>query len=222
MERGSAHKKPARIFSLTGFLAGWFILLLKVYVSSGRPILHISFVLGRRLMQARLSFWGLFLVCLLVVLLTTTAAASKSTEHFIRNASTGNQFEISSSRLALQKSQDQNVKAFAQQMVDDHTQIGNDFKSAIASSNTTLPEPASTLDAKHRKLLDKLRAASTNDFDDKYISEQVNAHDDAVSLFSDYANSSDNLALKNFAAQTLPTLKQHQDHIQQLKASHQS
>jgi putative membrane protein len=171
-------------------------------------------------MPVRFTFLGLFFVCLIVALLTTTAAASKSTGHFIQDATIGNQFEISSSRIALQNSRNDDVKQFAQQMVDDHTQIGNNLKSVISNSNVALTEPTNSLDAKHRALLTKLRKASGTDFDQKYMNAQLDAHEDAVALFKDYAKDGDNDALRSFASQTLPTLEEHQQHIKQLRASY--
>ena len=46
-------------------------------------------------------------------------------------------------------------------------------------------------------------------FDKAYVPMQVAAHEKAVSLFAAYAESGDNEALKNWAGDTLPALKEH-------------
>jgi putative membrane protein len=161
----------------------------------------------------------LVLILSAAVLIASEAQASKSSQDFIQNATIGNQFEISSSRLALQNSQDGSVKQFAQQMVDDHTRVGNQLKSVIASSSSELKEPDVSLDQKHQKMLDKLNKLSGKDFDKEYVKDQVSAHDDAVLLFKKYAKSGDDANLKTFAGETLPTLKEHQQYINKINAS---
>ena len=56
------------------------------------------------------------------------------------------------------------------------------------------------------------------DFDKLYVQMQTDAHVDAVGLFSGYAAGGAAGALKDFATQTLPTLKMHYEHVLALKA----
>lgn len=133
---------------------------------------------------------------------------------FATRATVSNTFEIESSRLALQKSQKAEVKAFAQQMITDHTKAGTEMQAALAADQITAPPAA--LDAPHQQKLQKLQGASGAAFDDAYVAEQKLAHDEAVTLFSTYAQGGEPGALKTFAAKTLPTLKQHQDHVKHL------
>jgi putative membrane protein len=50
---------------------------------------------------------------------------------------------------------------------------------------------------------------------------QADAHKEAVALFSAYANSGDDPALKEFAKATLPVLQMHEKHVKDLQAAHQ-
>jgi putative membrane protein len=140
-----------------------------------------------------------------------------SAQDFVTKASIANQFEIDSSKLALDKAQNADVKSFAQTMVDDHTKTGEKLQKALESSNSNA-KPAMALDDKHQKLLDKLQAKSGNDFDREYMSVQTDAHKEAVSLFTDYSKTGKDKPLKDFASQTLPTLKDHLTHVKDLKA----
>ena len=99
-------------------------------------------------------------------------------------------------------------------MVDDHSKTGTKMKSVLADSSRA--KPAEALDSKHQQLLSKLQGVSGDDFDREYIGIQTDAHNEAVKLFSDYADKGDDAALKNFAAETLPTLKSHLTHVQKL------
>src|SRR5712671_2681649 len=65
------------------------------------------------------------------------------------------------------------------------------------------------LDAEHQKKLDELKAKSGKEFDRAYDQMQLQAHEEAVALFSDYARNGDNPDLKAWAAKTLPHLREH-------------
>jgi putative membrane protein len=164
--------------------------------------------------------WACFVLVLLgTTLIAFAAQASKSEEEFILAATTGNQYEISASRLALQNSQNSDVRTFAQHMIDDHTQIGNDMKTVLSSSNAQLKQPDVSIGPKQQKMLDKLTSLKGDAFDKEYLKQQVTAHDETVSLFYDYTKNGDNTALKNFAQKELPTIQEHQQNVKKLASS---
>ena len=146
----------------------------------------------------------------------TAYAKGITAQDFVTKASIANKFEIDSSNLALEKSQNSDVKTLAQIMVDDHTKTGEKLKDVLASSDSDA-KPADELDSKHQQLLDKLKSLSGPAFDKEYISVQTDAHKEAVSLFTDYSKSGKEKALKAFAGETLPTLKSHLKHVQATK-----
>lgn len=153
-----------------------------------------------------------------VVAMTVTAQAkANSTQSFVNTASIANEFEIESSQLALKKSQSDDVKKFAQLMIDDHTKTADKMKDALAASKAK--PPTDNMDSKHEKLLDKLQSASNDNFDQQYISMQTDAHKEAVKLFGNYSRNGKDAALKDFASETLPTLKQHLEHVEQLSSN---
>ena len=123
-------------------------------------------------------------------LLVIACAHSMSEQSFVEKASVANQFEIDSSKLTLRKSNNKDIKAFAQRMVSEHSQTG------------------------------KVTSLSDRDFDKHYISMQIEAHKEAISLFTDYSKYGVNSTLRKFAADTLPHLKDHLKHIQLVKANY--
>jgi putative membrane protein len=136
------------------------------------------------------------------------AEAMKQDSFYIR-AAQSDMLEIMSSNLALQKSQNEEVRRFAQMMIDDHTRTSNELKTLAASKNVTLP---TTMSNKQQSAMDKLnRAAAGADFDREYMKMQVKAHEDAVKLFQRQANEdeADEADAKAFAAKTLPALQTH-------------
>lgn len=142
--------------------------------------------------------------------------ASGKTKEFIEKAAVGGIFEIETSKAALTSSTNADVKAFAQKMVDDHTSANAGLKAAVASSGITSPAIPVSLDKEHQDKLSELKAKKGADFNEEYIDEQADAHEDAVSLFKDYAKDGDNAVLKKFAADTLPTLQAHKAQVDSL------
>ncbi|MBM6594347.1 DUF4142 domain-containing protein [Microvirga pudoricolor] len=135
-----------------------------------------------------------------------------STAQFVPSATSSNTFEIQSSRLALQRSRDPEVRRFAQQMIRDHNMAGRKMMAAARASGITPPRPM--LNDKHQAMLDSVRTAS--DFNAAYLQAQLAAHQEAVALFTSYSNTGDDAQMVVFAKETLPTLQMHLDHVQSM------
>lgn len=125
-------------------------------------------------------------------------------------ASISNLFELESSTLAKERAVGDAVKAFADQMITDHTKAAQDMATAAAEEGVT---PATELDDRHQQILDDLGDLEGEEFDAAYIQAQAQAHDEAVALFESYSTAGAEGPLKEFAAKTLPTLQQHQEHV---------
>ncbi len=138
------------------------------------------------------------------------------TKAFVEKAAIANMFEIKTSELAVKTSKNADVLAFAKLMIKDHTKAGKAFSQAVTASTSGLTPPAA-LDEDHQTKLDDLATKTGADFDKAYVDLQKSAHDDAVGLFNDYSQNGKDDALKTFAADTLPTLQMHQDHVKALK-----
>ncbi|MER8827867.1 DUF4142 domain-containing protein [Mesorhizobium sp. M0938] len=144
------------------------------------------------------------------------------TETFSKTAASANRFEIESSRLAEKKNVAADVREFAALMVRDHTKAGEDFKAALEHSQTTASVTPSgpALLPKDQAMLDQLKNLDGDEFQAKYILLQTEAHKQALALFSTYAQSGEDPALKEFAKKTLPTLRMHEKHLKTLAAAH--
>ena len=145
------------------------------------------------------------------------------TQDFVATVPNANEFEIQSSKLAQEKSASADVKAFAGEMIKDHTKAGEDFKAALSQGQTTasIKPVGPALGPKEQQMLGELKDASGEEFDRKYIKMQSDAHRQAVALFSTYAKSGDDPAMKEFAKKTLPVLKMHEKHVKELAVAHQ-
>lgn len=144
---------------------------------------------------------------------TAPAAQQVSAEQFVQMAAISNMFEIQSSMMARSAARSEEVKSFAEQMIIDHTKAGEDL---AAASDTAPPE---TLDAKHQGMLDELQGLEGAELDRKYVELQVAAHEEAVALFTAYSQNGEDEELRAFAAETLPVLQQHREHIDEIARS---
>jgi putative membrane protein len=159
-------------------------------------------------------------LALLLVLLTTPALAAEppaATKTFIDKVAVSNKFEIDTSELALKYGKSEDVKAFARQMITDHKKAGEDFKASLAQAK--IEPPADSLDVSHTAKYAKLRLFTTEKgFDSAYVDAQLQAHEDAVATFKDYAANGPTPEVKAFAEKTLPVLEHHLEMVKNLRS----
>jgi len=139
---------------------------------------------------------------------------SNADSSFLKSAAEAGLYEIQGSKIALQKSTDSQVKAFAQQMIDDHTKANEEVGTLASQKGVKLPtSPSVTQQAK----LKTLEHWSQSGFDYHFAdSVGVSAHKDAVKAFTKEATQAKDADVKAFASKTLPTLQHHLDMAQQL------
>jgi putative membrane protein len=119
-------------------------------------------------------------------------------------------YEIQASELALKRSRRNDVKGFAQEMIRDHKKTSEELKSMLGSMNeaTTLPTKLDTL---FQVLIDDLRGAANDDFDKRYVAQQQDVHDVAITLVKHYRDQGDTSALRELSKLALPVLEHHRD-----------
>ena len=149
---------------------------------------------------------------------TVSAEMTSTTKGFVTAAATSDMYEVTAGKIALQRAQSPDVKAFAQKMVDAHTMTTQKLKGIRASHNIDAAPPAH-VDNRRQGMLDDLRGAKAADFDHRYITQQVAAHKEADILFRGYSKDGDNNAIKDFAGTTDKDIKMHLSMAQQLDAS---
>jgi putative membrane protein len=146
---------------------------------------------------------------------SATQQAGRSAAEFVQTAATSDAFEIQSSELAAQRASRQEVKDLAARMVTAHRQTTQQL-TQLASANN-LPTPAPQLNATQRASLDNLRNQTGAAFDDAYLDAQVAAHENAVRAFEDYATNGESGPLREWAQQTLPSLRHHLSEVRNLE-----
>jgi putative membrane protein len=135
--------------------------------------------------------------------------------HFAVEAAQGGMAEVKLGQLAAEKASNPDVKAFGQQMVDDHTKANDQLKSVAQSEGITLP---TDVNGKQQAMYNKLSKLSGAEFDRQYVRGMVMDHQEDVKDFQKEANNGKDEKIKSFASQTLPTLQQHLDKIKSIQS----
>lgn len=143
-------------------------------------------------------------------------AVDAGVTNFVEKASLANMYEIEASQIALERSQVQSVKDFAQMMVDGHTASLTELATLSTAAMVT---PPSALDNDHMGMLDALRKASVEDFDDVYIDQQTEAHENTLNLMKDFASNGKDPGLQAFASKMAPGVEQHLTTVKALDQS---
>ncbi|MEE4460647.1 DUF4142 domain-containing protein [Azotobacter chroococcum] len=158
-----------------------------------------------------------FAALLLAVFGSLYAADSMDADDFVDEASAKGVAEIESGKLALQKSTSPDIKAFAQQMIDEHT-ASNQQLAQIATTKKLEVATEAELMSKAKKWILQLRDGES--FDEAYANNQVASHENTVELYRKAAQQVEDAELKAFASKSLPTLEQHWEKAKQLAATH--
>lgn len=138
--------------------------------------------------------------------MNNTTKTSSEDKEFMHKAAHAGHAEIAAGKMALDKSQNADVKKFAQRMVDDHTKAGNELKELAKSKNETLPTEPSD---EQKKKADELSKLSGDEFDAEYMDAQVSDHETVIDFFQDEVDGGADSDVVDFATKTLPTLKSH-------------
>jgi putative membrane protein len=153
------------------------------------------------------------LAVLIVVALVAVSGAQQSSSRaasgdnaFAMKAGQANLAEVELGKLALQKAMRDEVKKFAQMMVDDHSKALDELKGIAGPKSITLP---TQLDAEHKKLSDRLSKLSGAAFDRDYMQAMVDGHRKVAADFRKESQSGSDAELKAWAAKTLPAVEAH-------------
>lgn len=181
--------------------------------------------------QPRLMFSGAFTAALML----STAAFAQTNEpqaeraapnpstqtrapdaKFVEAASAAGLAEVSLGKLGAAQGQSDAVKAFGQQMVDDHTKANDELKTIADGKSIPVSKLPVAADTSAAAKIGNMKGAA---FDTAFKKRMVQDHEKAVKLFTQESTSGKDPDLKAFAIKTLPTLQHHLDMAKQLPAT---
>jgi putative membrane protein len=135
------------------------------------------------------------------------SALNKADQQIVMGMARASMAEIDTAKLALASSRNAEVKAFAQQVLDDHIKALGDVRALAQNKGVSLPLAP---DAKHRAQTARLGRLKGEQFDRAYmaqagVTDREQAH---AELKRDEARAKDP-DVKALAAKMLPTVGQH-------------
>jgi len=141
--------------------------------------------------------------------------AAMTDAQFAQEVVNATAFEVQSSELAPTNAARQDVKDFAAMMVREHRAAEAQLVALLPTLNIAAPTAA--LNADLTGDITELRGLRGQAFDDAYLDDQVEAHNNTVRLFESYIQTAAAGPLRDWATQTLATLRTHQLRAQALE-----
>ena len=132
-----------------------------------------------------------------------TASADKT---FLTEADEGNTAEIAASKMALKKSQNPDVRAFAQQMITDHMKLRADTAPFDQKMGVMTPQP---LNPEHQAAAQQLSSLSGAEFDKAYIQTMDQDHHKTLAKFQNEIATTQNATLKTTVQKGADVVQQH-------------
>ena len=146
------------------------------------------------------------------------SSIAKADRKMMNDMAQANLAEIQAGKLAADKAQDQDVKQFAQKMVEEHTQAQKELEQLAQTKGVTLP---ASPDSKHQAMMKNLSALSGEKFDREYMSRggvaDHKATRDLLKRVEDRAKDAD---LKALAGKALAAVEEHLHVAQDLHSEH--
>jgi putative membrane protein len=136
-----------------------------------------------------------------------TVKLSSADREALADLAMANMAEIHSAQIALSKSQNANVKAFAQRMIDDHGKVHAEVLALAKAKGVELP---AELNVKYKTKSALLRFLSGDIFDRTYIKQSGRAdHRDTNQKLRDNLDDLNDPDIKALVNKTRPVVEQH-------------
>lgn len=147
-------------------------------------------------------------------------AGGRNTDMFVANAAISDRYEVEAARLAMERTRSDTLRGFARQMIEAHTASSHQLASALRMKETGEVEPPPEgLDERREGLLRHLREAGDEDFDARYLDQQIAAHQEAAALLKTYGASDGVPQLRSWAVAGLPAVERHLEMARSLKSA---
>jgi putative membrane protein len=134
------------------------------------------------------------------------SAAGDPDAPFYVTATQGGLAEIDGAMLAQQRSKNPQVLAFASMVAKDHMAANAQLRELAVKNHVDLPTTPSAAQTAKKTQLANL---GDDDFDRAYIEWQILAHKDVIEAFRVESESGDDKDARQFAIDTVPTLRSH-------------
>lgn len=141
------------------------------------------------------------------------------TQTFLTIAAEEQQIEIALGQLAAQRAQNDQVKEFGSQMVEDHKKVRREAEQLASKHRVPLPTKLTT---ENKQKVDELSKLSGHEFDRAYMNFALHNHETAFEQYQEHINTMRYPDLREYFTSTLPILEAHRDRARLVKSSLQT
>lgn len=134
---------------------------------------------------------------------------------FVTSLAVSDMYELAAADIANAKSSTAGVKELAGMIKTDHTASTAKLKTIAPTEAADTPLPTA-LDERRQGLIDNLTAAAPADFDRVYLTQQVAAHNEALTLLNGFKDHTETPGLAALATEVIPKVTMHRDHAQEM------
>lgn len=142
-------------------------------------------------------------------------------EEFMKEVAKSNLEEIELAQLALQESENSEVRDVAQMLESDHKKALQELDEIAQGEGVQIPADQVD-DAANRKIKNLREKDDAEEFNKEWCSELVDRHEKTIEKFEDRMEKTTNTELKTWINQTLPTLRAHLDKVKTCQEQLQS
>ncbi len=114
--------------------------------------------------------------------------------------------EIALAKVAVMRSKDPKIVAFAKKMITDHTKAGDQLMAIASAQSISLPQTVTPAQAAMKTALVN---APASEFDSLFRKDNATGHAQALTLLKTEMTSGNDPKLKKYAQMTEPTVEEH-------------
>jgi predicted outer membrane protein len=135
-----------------------------------------------------------------------TAPRHTGENEFLVEAMQDTLAEIRICEMALEKSQNHDVKVFAQKMIDEHGRMRRDMERLAEQKKLTVPQE---IRREQKMTVDELNSLAGRDFEQRWIQYNIDVHERDTKVFRHYASEEHDEDIREMAKHGAETLGKH-------------
>ncbi|MFN6943898.1 MAG: DUF4142 domain-containing protein [Cytophagaceae bacterium] len=142
-------------------------------------------------------------------------AMSDDDRDFLQEAAKRNLYDLELARLAQERAVTEDVKQFAQNILNEHGKVQEELKQFAQQRNVMLPD---SIDSDQRNNLSDLAQKEGFEFDTEFMDKMVERHNETLDRFESKAEDAEDPQLREWAQNTVPTLRNHKHEAENVEA----
>lgn len=143
---------------------------------------------------------------------TAEPAPTAAERDFMQQAAKGNESEVEMAKLAQDKSPNTDVRALADQLEDDHSDVLEELRRIAGRADVTLD---TTPPAEQASIRDHLNTMTGKAFDRAWVDHMIEKHRASIASLEGMQNTATG-ELKAFIDKTLPVVREHLQKLEEL------